>query len=186
MRLTTACLLGLLATPAAAEIYRYTDDQGRTVFTDQPPERRGVERVEPSPINLVAPPAPRRQSADAPAIDAEAQAFTGRYTRLAIINLPDEQALRANNGSFDVQVALEPPLAPGHSLRLLLDGLPHGPTTHATTLPVAQADRGMHSLVVQVVDARGTPIQQSDAVTLTVQRTSVNSPARQAPPPPHQ
>ena len=104
-----------------------------------------------------------------------------RYARLEIINLPDDEALRANNGSFEVQVAVEPPLARGHSLRLLLDGNPHGPTTQGTPLQVQQADRGTHSLVVQVLDAAGQPLQQSDAQTFTVQRISVNSPARTGP-----
>lgn len=179
MRLLTVCLLGLLATPAPAGIYRYTDDQGRTVFTDQPPEHRAAERVEPSPLNLISPPSPPpagQRTTDAPAIDGDA--FAGRYTRLEILNLPDGQALRANDGAFDVQVALEPALAPGHSLRLLVDGVPHGPTVSDTLLPARQIERGTHSLVVQVLDAGGLPLQQSDAVTITVQRISVNSPAR--------
>lgn len=179
MRLFTACLLGLLAAPATAvEIYRYTDDQGRPVFTDQPPERRPVERIEQPPINRIAPPTPATPATSA---DAPAPMPISRYARLEIINLPDDEALRANNGSFEVQVAVEPPLARGHSLRLLLDGNPHGPTTQGTPLQVQQADRGTHSLVVQVLDAAGQPLQQSDAQTFTVQRISVNSPARTGP-----
>ena len=176
MRLFTACLLGLLTATASAEIYRYTDDQGRPVFTDQPPERRPAERIEQPPINRIAPPTPSNP-ADAPTTPMP----VSRYARLEIINLPDDEALRANNGSFDVQVAVEPPLARGHSLRLLLDGQPHGPTTQGASLPVRQADRGTHSLVLQVLDAAGQPIQQSDAQTFTVQRISVNSPARPGP-----
>lgn len=185
MRLFTACLLGLLgllATPTLAEIYRYTDDQGRTVFTDQPPERPGVERVAPSAINIVPPTAPRQQT-PAGEIAEQGEAVSTRYARLAISNLPDGGALRANSGSFEVQVDIEPALAPEHSLRLLLDGQPHGPTTHGTRLPVLHADRGTHSLVVQVLDGAGQPIQQSDAITVTVQRISLQSPAR---PIPHQ
>lgn len=178
MRLFTACLLGLLITPAAADIYRYTDNQGRPVFTDQPPEQRPVERIEQPPINRIAPVTP-------PTIDTPTPpAPVSRYARLEIINLPDDEALRANNGTFEIQVALEPPLSPGHSLRLLLDGNPHGPTRQDLTLPVHQADRGTHSLVVQVLDANDQPIQQSDAQTFTVQRISVNSPARSGRPTP--
>lgn len=178
MRLFTACLLGLLAAPAAAEIYRYTDAQGRTVFSDRPPQGQPAQRVEPSPLTPIAPPAPSTP-AERPALPT-----TQRYARLEITNLPDDEALRANNGTFDVEVAVEPPLFRGHSLRLLLDGNPHGPATQGTPLTVRQADRGTHSLVVQVLDARGRPIQQSDALTFTVQRISVNSPARPAPPRP--
>ena len=176
MHLFTACLLGLLATPAAAEIYRYTDDQGRPVFTDQPPERQSAERLEQPPINRIAPPAPATFT-DAPT----APTSGGQYARLEIINLPDAEALRANNGNFEVQVVVEPPLAHGHSLRLLLDGTPHGLAIQGATLSVHQADRGTHSLVVQILNAAGQPIQQSDAQTFTVQRISVHSPARSGP-----
>lgn len=176
MRLPIACLLGLLSTPlCAAEIHRYLDDQGRTVFTDRPPEGRATERVTPGPLNLVPPPPSANEQADA---GAAVKPITGRYARLEIINLPDDEALRDNNGTFEVQVALEPPLAPEHSLRLLVDGLPHGATSRGPSLLVRQLDRGTHSLVVQVLDALGQPIQQSDAVTFTLQRISLNSPAR--------
>ena len=37
MRPLLICLLLSLALPASAQIYKYTDANGNTVFTDQPP-----------------------------------------------------------------------------------------------------------------------------------------------------
>ena len=58
MRLLTACLLCTLALPAAAQIYKYTDANGNTVFTNQPPEGQSSETVELPPTNTVQPQAP--------------------------------------------------------------------------------------------------------------------------------
>ncbi|MHB1371742.1 MAG: DUF4124 domain-containing protein, partial [Pseudomonadaceae bacterium] len=38
-------LLLILSAPAIAEIYTYTDAQGNTVYTNQPPEGVAAERV---------------------------------------------------------------------------------------------------------------------------------------------
>ena len=97
--------------------------------------------------------------------------------------MPSEEALRANNGTFTVDVAIEPRLASNHLLRLLLDGKPHGQLSNAPRLQVSNADRGEHSLAVEVLSA-GKPIQQSPTVTFTVQRVNTSSPALRPPPPP--
>ncbi len=175
MRLLIVCLLCSLAIPASAEIYKYTDAQGKTVFTNQPPEGQAVERIELSPTNTLPSTTPTPSAPPVPP-----SAIT-RYRMLQLAGLPDDEALRANNGNFTVNVQIEPSLAPGHSLQLLLDGSPHGPASASTQLHVSQADRGTHSLAVQVL-ADGKALQQSDALTFTVQRISINSPARKAAP----
>lgn len=176
MRLLFCCLLCVLALSVSAEIYKYTDAQGKTVFTNQPPEGQPVERIELPPTNTVQPSLPKDASAPPAASSA-----VSRYRILQLAGLPDDEALRANNGTFTVSVQIEPPLAPGHSLQLLLDGSPHGPASTAMQLQVNQAERGTHSLAVQVL-ADGKALQQSDVLTFTVQRISINSPARKAVP----
>lgn len=179
MRLPIVCLLCVASLSAAAEIYRYSDAQGKPVFTNQVPEGQRAERIELAPTNrlpstspppvLPAEPVESAEPADSPAAT--------RYRLLELVGLPVDEALRANDGTFSVTVRIEPPLAEGHSLRLLLDGSPHGPAVHGTRLEVRQIDRGSHSLAVQVL-AGERAVQQSDAQTFTVQRISINSPAR--------
>lgn len=176
MRLLTCCLLCALALSASAEVYKYTDAQGKTVFTNQPPEGQPVERIELPPTNTIQSSFPEGASTP-PA----ASSLVSRYRVLQLVGLPDDEALRANNGTFTVSVQIEPPLAPGHSLQLLLDGSPHGPASTTTQLQINQTDRGTHSLAVQVL-ANGKALQQSDVLTFTVQRISINSPARKAAP----
>lgn len=171
MRMLFALFVGLLALPAGAEIYRYTDANGNTVFTNQPPDGVNSQEVKLPPANTVQSP-----PADAyPTSDSENPSRQATYGQLAITNLPDAEAIRANNGSFTVDIAIDPQLAPGHQLQLLLDGQPYGSPGTSTRFQVLNADRGEHSLAVAVLDARGAVLQQSDALAFTVQRVNLNS-----------
>lgn len=178
MRLLTACLLCTLALPAAAQIYKYTDSNGNTVFTNQPPEGQATESVELQPTNTVPPQQP--VVVEQP---KQAEQDQQSYSQLALTDIPSEEALRANSGTFTVGVDIEPRLQPGHSLRLLLDGQPHGQASNVPRLQVTNVDRGEHSLAVEVLSGE-LQIQQSDTVTFTTQRISLNSPARPKPTPP--
>ena len=56
MRLLMAGILLLSGLTQAAEIYRYTDEQGNTVFTDQPNPARNAQSVELTAPNQIQPP----------------------------------------------------------------------------------------------------------------------------------
>lgn len=177
MRRMLTCLLLTLALPASAQIYKYTDANGNTVFTNQPPDGSAAQSVELQPTNTVemqVPPASTTGSAGSAAEPAMP------YRTLRLTDLPSAEALRANNGSFSVGVELEPRLAANHRLRLLLDGQPYGQASNVPRLQLTNVDRGEHSLAVEVLSGERS-IQQSATVTFTVQRTSINSPARAAP-----
>src|SRR5690606_36393997 len=105
------------------------------------------------------------------------------YRVLELANLPEDDALRANNGTFSVDVAIEPPLAAGHRLQLLLDGEAYGAAGTSTRFQLINIDRGEHSLAGAALSGDRV-IQQSTARTFTVQRVNVNtSPALRPPPP---
>jgi hypothetical protein len=180
MRLLIACLLCVLAFPAAAQIYKYTDANGKTVFTNQPPDGTKAETVQLPPTNTVdiqAPanvPPPRQDSNPA------GQPQQPPYQVLQL-DLPSAEAIRANDGSFNVDVILQPALGAGHTLRLLLDDKPYGAPYSSLRLPLSNIDRGEHSLAVEVLSG-GQPIQQSTPVTFSVQRVNTQSPALRAAP----
>lgn len=48
--LLITCLL-IAGPPASAEIYKWTDEHGRSQFTDKPPTTKQVEQVKLSPLN---------------------------------------------------------------------------------------------------------------------------------------
>jgi hypothetical protein len=179
MRPLLACLLLGLALPAAAQIYKYTDANGNTVFTNQPPDGTAAESVSLPPTNTV-----EMQAPSAPAAGSEPTAQAkAPYSVLSLTGIPDDEAMRANNGTFSVGVDIQPRLAAGHRLRLLLDGQPHGQASNVPRLQLVNVDRGEHSLAVEVLSG-DRAIQQSASVTFTVQRVNTSSPALRPPPPP--
>ncbi|MBS7557311.1 MULTISPECIES: hypothetical protein [unclassified Pseudomonas] len=91
------------------------------------------------------------------------------YAQLQLQGVPAHGALRANNGSFTVQVALVPDLQPQHRLRLLLDDQAYGTPSRGPELPLVNIDRGQHRLAVQVLDGERV-LQQSAPITFTLLR----------------
>jgi len=179
MRPLLICLLLSLALPASAQIYKYTDANGNTVFTDQPPEGQATQNVELPKTNSVSMPPPSLPvTTPPPPVDKAAP-----YSTLQLTGIPDNEAMRANNGSFSVGVDIQPRLASNHRLRLLLDGKPHGQPNSGPRLHVSNADRGEHSLAVEVLSGEQS-IQQSATSIFTVQRVNTSSPALRPPPPP--
>lgn len=173
MRIALFSLLVLLTAPAVAQIYKYTDDKGNTVFTNQPPEGVTAETIDLPPANTVDIKVP-----DAPPPLPEEQNGTDRqqaYRSLSIGGIPDEQALRANNGTFVVNAQLDPPLRRNHRIRFLLDGEPQGEPSSNTSLQLTNVDRGTHVIEAEVLSG-GQVIQRAQE-QFTVQRVNTSSPA---------
>lgn len=91
------------------------------------------------------------------------------YEVLELTGLPVTEALRANDGTFTVNVLIKPRLQGTHLLRLWLDDQPYGQPGNVPILQLVNIDRGQHRLAVQVIDG-DTVIQQSPTVTFTLQR----------------
>jgi hypothetical protein len=159
-------ILLLIALPAAAQIYKYTDANGNTAYSNQPPDGVQAQPVELPPLNRVepqAPSAPQAPTAEQP------QPPRNAYEILELAGLPTDEALRANNSTFTVNVLIKPRLQPPHQLRLLLDDQPYGQPSNVPVLQLVNIDRGEHRLAVQVIDGQ-TVIQQSPPAVFTVQR----------------
>ncbi|MCQ4306765.1 DUF4124 domain-containing protein [Pseudomonas stutzeri] len=179
MRIALFGLLLILSVPALAQIYKYTDDKGNTVFTNQPPDGVAADEVKLPPANTVNIKTPEPPP---PLPDDQQGEQQQPYRSLTIGGIPDEQALRANNGTFVVTAQLDPPLRRGHQIRFLLDGIPQAGPSSNTSLQLSNVDRGTHLLQVEVL-AGGQVVQRS-AEEFTVQRVNTSSPALRPPPAP--
>jgi hypothetical protein len=158
-------LLLFFVYPVTAQIYKYTDADGNTAYSNQPPDGVTAQPVELPPLNSV-----ERQPPPAPPTDTvNNRQPHSAYEVLQLTGLPTEEALRANNGTFTVSVLIKPRLQAPHLLRLLLDGQPYGQSSNVPILQLVNIDRGEHSLAVQVINGEEV-LQQSPSVTFTVQR----------------
>jgi hypothetical protein len=171
MRPLLACLLLALSLPAAAQIYSYTDANGNRVFTNEPPQGSNAEIVQLPPTNTVAAQPTTTNNNTAP----NPNATDAPFSVLQLTNLPTDEAMRANNGTFSVGVNTLPDLAASQQLQLVLDGQPYGASSSNPPLQLSNIPRGDHTLAVQVLSG-GRVIQQSDAVTFTVQRVALGTP----------
>ncbi|MFZ3182895.1 MAG: DUF4124 domain-containing protein [Pseudomonas sp.] len=171
MRPLLACLLLALSLPAAAQIYSYTDANGNRVFTNEPPQGSNAEIVQLPPTNTVSAQPPTNTDNTA----QDSNSMDAPFSVLQLSNLPTDEAMRANNGTFSVGVTTMPDLAASQQLQLVLDGQPYGAPSSNPPLQLSNIERGDHTLAVQVLSG-GRVVQQSDAVTFTVQRVALGTP----------
>jgi hypothetical protein len=174
MRRSLIYLLLLVTLPAVAQIYKYTDANGNPAYSNQPPNGTPSETVDLPPLKIVNTKKPNVQNA-APTTPPQQNQATATYSVLALTDLPTDEALRANNGTFTVGVAIQPHLQSGHLLQLVIDGKSYGQISNVPRLQVVNLERGEHSMAVRVVSGTQV-IQQSETLTATVQRVHVGKP----------
>jgi hypothetical protein len=177
-KMTMAALIVLGAATAgegqAAETYRYIDERGNVVYTDQ--WRPGAQRVEPAHGGVV--PAPeavkRRTEADR---EAAARPRPRGYDRVEIgAPARDDVVWDDGEGHLDVAVAVSPELQSGHRLRVTLDGSPRDGVFANNTLRLSDMERGTHTLQVEVVDDAGRSLAASEPVVFHYQKHSKLAP----------
>lgn len=155
---------------AGAEVYRWTDANGVTHYSDRP--HPGAERItiEAAPaVGSVAPPTTRA----AP----DAQPAGPLYRELAIAEPGQDEVLWNIEGQLDVAVTVEPPLLPGHQVQLLLDGRPAAILPAGTTVTrLSEVFRGTHTLAAEVLDEAGSSLIRTPPVTFHVRQTSIQNP----------
>ncbi len=149
------------------EIWRGTDEQGNVIFSDQPIP--GGKRIVVPPVQTFeALPVPRGSRASPPS-PAPGQTAPP-YRVLEIASPADGEPVRANNGRVEVRVRLEPELAPGHEILVLLDGVPAGAPARSPLVALENVSRGTHTLTVMVRDGDGRELVRSPPVTFHLLR----------------
>lgn len=178
LRVLILPILLLFTSVLNAEVYRWTDANGRTVFGDSPPEQSKAQPVE-LPTLTVADSydsGEKKESASATDAgtdddDSDAEA-TVEYKRFKVTSPEKDEAVRANNGNVLVRLELEPALQDGHGIVVYLDGKQVA-SGAATTFSVENIDRGKHSLFAVVHDDNDDVLKNTEAVSFDLLRASV-------------
>ncbi len=166
---TILVLLGLLVTPfaTAGEAYVWTDEDGVVHYSDRPvPGAKRIELVEP---NTSQSPAPRGRQADEVAEAEASEPF--RYESFEIVSPGAEETLWNIEGVLSVSMTLNPPLQPGHQVRVYFDGSPQ--IVSSTSVQLQEVWRGVHNLQAEILDETGNMLIRSQANRFYVQQTTV-------------
>jgi hypothetical protein len=159
----------------SADVYRWTDADGQSHYSDRP--QPGAQRV----TITVSRPASGTATADSSSAsdeppEGDAAPSNVGYQSLTITSPAQEQVFWNIEGQLDVAAAVQPALLPGHALRFYLDGrmAPAAPETTGTRF--SEVFRGEHSLRVEVVDDQGRTLVSSPDTRFYVRQTALPNP----------
>ena len=155
---------------ANAEVYRWHDEQGRVVYSDE--YVPGAELVDVSDLPTYTPTPILQPVVDLEKDDSTEEELVPDY-QLSITSPEHDQTVRANDGNLDVTIELTPDLdneKRGDQLIVLVDGQQQGSAISEINFKLTNIDRGTHTLTVSVVDSDGRILKISKAVTFHLQR----------------
>lgn len=176
MRNLIFSLLFLLPVVTAAAIYKFYDEAGNVVYSDQPGSN--AEKLEDRNIQTIkADKLPTNTKSD-----KSTEPF--RYDSISITRPQESETVRDNNGLVNVDVEIKPALNNklGHQLLLNLDGKPVAEGGTATSFSLNGVPRGEHSLTAIIQDKSGKTVSSSATVIFHMKRHSILHPTPGASP----
>ena len=154
----------------ADEAYVWTDEDGVVHYSDRPiPGARRIELADPNTGQALAPRRADAQGDDAD--DAAGPEAPFGYNSLEVSSPTAEETLWNIEGVLNVSLALNPPLRPGHQVRVYFDGSPRIVT--GTSFQLQEVWRGVHNLQAEVLDETGRMLIRSQTNRFYVQQTAV-------------
>lgn len=166
-------LLGLMvAAAAAADVYRWVDEDGVVHFSDTPVD--GAEQVDVAEANRStgarvfneAPQAADDQGGQQP---EEQQPF--QYETFTITSPKAEETLWNIEGVLNVSLSLGPPLQSGHQIRVYLDG--NSRMVNGMRFSIDEVWRGVHNIQAEVLDETGKLMIRTPPTRFYVQQNTV-------------
>jgi hypothetical protein len=180
MRPTLLIVALLLASPCAhaGKVYKWVDDQGNVLYTDQP--RKGAQEIK----IAAAPPASvvraseqtRRQPGSSSFASMETESV--KYSAVTFGSPTNEETIRDNAGNVTVALNVVPGLAAsrGDQVKLTLDARPLDGDFSPPGVVLAGLDQGIHTLQATVIDKDGRVLISSDPVVFYLKHWSLNDP----------
>lgn len=172
-------VLILLSSAAFAEVYRWVDENGNTVYSDQPVDN--AEQINLPEASTYSPvivpieePADNDETSDEGVAESEDMPPAPDY-QLQIASPQDDEALRVNDGNMTVNIQIRPALSQkrGDMIQLRMDGRPYGEPKAGLSFNLANVDRGTHTLSAVVMNANGEELAQSATIKFHLQRNSI-------------
>lgn len=168
-----------VSTPKA-EVFKQIDADGNVTFTD-------VAKTKNEKALKVAPPAmtykpivPKGTGVEQPGQPMQAvsgakpQNKATQYYSLEITNPTNDAVIRANGGSFAIQLAAQPTLdaQANHRFVVLLDGKKHQ-ASNSSSIVLNNVDRGLHTIRAQILNSDDKVLMESGAINIQILRVSI-------------
>ncbi|WP_087023254.1 DUF4124 domain-containing protein [Thaumasiovibrio subtropicus] len=167
---TTLIALTLMPVAVATTIYSWKDANGKTVFSDHPPESGQYDQQhydDPPP----PPPVLDAEAEPLPQPSAEPELKNPPPSKVSLLTPNHEQTVRDNAGRLSVSVSTDTPLREHYQVQLYVAGQPFGPRSSVNQWQVENVDRGAHELSVKLLK-NGKIIASTSPVTVFMHRAS--------------
>lgn len=159
----------LLFYPAHAEMYKWVDENGEIIYSDEPPHENATP-LNPPPLTTT--PAIKYKPEAKPEIKDDKKATS--YSVFKITSPGNDQVVRDNSGNITVKLAIEPALdtKEGHTITLLVDSQSKIQGSTGLTLGLKNIDRGSHSIQAVIKNKQRKIIKSSNSITVHMRRFS--------------
>lgn len=173
----TVLFLALAAAPVTAQVYKIVDKDGNVTYTDQPPGD-GSKPIKLQPISVVE--TPVYETKAKPAVEGEEdepmslRTLRGMYRDFAIVAPQSEESIWHPDRPITVAWSTGAPLQIGMKANVSVDGQLQANTTDRV-VPVANLDRGEHTVTAQLTNAKNQVVATAEPVVFFVRRPGLNN-----------
>ena len=166
-------LLLILSFSSHAGLYKGLDAEGNVVYSDEP--FANSEEMTAPPISVVDAPKIKPK----PVVEKEAAVETEtKYTHFSITSPSNDQTIW-NEPQLVVTTKITPALntAQGHTTWLIMDGKALVKKSQGTSLLIGRADRGSHTIQVQIRDKKGKILKRTQSIKIHIKHTVIPKPS---------
>ena len=155
-----------------AELYKWVDKDGETIYSDEPPHDNAQPLV-PPPLTTT-PAIKYKPKAKAAKQEEKKEEKETLYSVFTITSPGNNETIRANAGNFTVSLTITPKLnvKAGHSISILLNSQARVEGSTGLTIGLKNIDRGMHSIQAIIKNKQKKIVKSTNAITVHVQRFS--------------
>lgn len=168
--------MGLTANSVVyAELFKWKDEDGNTIYSDQPPpggQKEDSEIDQQELPAIITMPAPRvsPSASTSSQQDNQGEAYIN-YQEFSVLAPEHDSIVRENSGKVTISIRVEPNIfvERGDILVIYMDDkeIVRG---DQTSIMLDNVDRGTHTIKAQILNNRGEIINETDVTRFTLQR----------------
>ncbi len=165
-KVITRLVVLLLLAPfvASAQVYKWTDENGKVHYSDQPKTAADKPIELPESMIYKAPPKPRI-NLDKPKKREPYKA----YQTFKITSPQNDGTVRSAPGNVTISMQISPALRSNHSVVVMIGGKQVA-KGKAASLTAKNVDRGTHSVSAKIVDDSGKTVASAAGITFHLKR----------------